>query len=39
MIGSDPYSDSIMKGSKAAAKVYGFDNLHGHTETYKFILN
>ena len=38
-IGSDPYSDSIMKGSKAAVKVYGFSNVYGHTETYKFILN
>ena len=38
-IGSDPYSDSIMKGSKAAVKIYGFDELYGHTETYKIILN
>lgn len=38
-IGSDPYSDSIMKGSKAAVKIYGFDNMFGHTETYKIILN
>lgn len=38
-IGSDPYSDSLMKGSKAACKVYGFDSIYGHTETYKFILN
>ncbi|EXG87826.1 hypothetical protein K413DRAFT_4727 [Clostridium sp. ASBs410] len=38
-IGSDPYSDSIMKGSKAAVKIYGFDDLYGHTETYKIILN
>ena len=38
-VGSDPYSDSIMKGSKAAVKVFGFDSLYGHTETYKFILN
>lgn len=37
-VGSDPYSDSIMKGSKAAVKIYGFDNTYGHTETYKFIL-
>ena len=38
-IGSDPYSDSICKGSKSCVKVYGFDRLYGHTETYKFILN
>lgn len=38
-VGSDPYSDSICKGSKSCVKVYGFDRLYGHTETYKFILN
>ncbi len=38
-IGSDPYSDSIMKGSKASVKIYGFSHVFGHTETYKFILN
>lgn len=38
-VGSDPYSDSLCKGSKAAVKVYGFDKLFGHTETYKIILN
>ena len=38
-VGSDHYSDSIMKGSKAAVKIYGFDSVYGHTETYKFILN
>ena len=38
-VGSDPYSDSLMKGSKAAVKIYGFDSTYGHTETYKFILN
>lgn len=38
-VGSDPYSDSIMKGSKASVKIYGFDSVYGHTETYKFILN
>ena len=37
-IGSDPYSDSIMKGSKSAAKIYGFSG-YGHDETYKFVLN
>lgn len=38
-IGSDPYSDKICKGSKACVKIYGFDKLCGHTETYKIILN
>lgn len=38
-VGSDPYSDSIMKGSKSSVKIYGFDSVYGHTETYKFILN
>lgn len=38
-VGSDPYSDSIMKGSKAAVKIYGFSSIYGHIETYKFILN
>lgn len=38
-VGSDPYSDSLCKGSKASVKVYGFDKLYGHTETYKIILN
>lgn len=38
-IGSDPYSDSIMRGSKAACKIFGFDYYNGHTETYKIVLN
>ena len=38
-VGSDPYSDSLMKGSKASVKIYGFDLINGHTETYKIILN
>lgn len=38
-VGSDPYSDSLCKGSRSSVKVYGFDRLYGHTETYKFILN
>lgn len=38
-VGSDPYSDSICKGSKAAVKIYGFNKIYGHTETYKIILN
>lgn len=38
-IGSDPYGDSIMKGVKASVKIYGFDDIYGHTETHKIILN
>ena len=38
-IGSDPYSDSLFKGSKAACMIYGFNNLYGHVETHKIILN
>lgn len=38
-VGSDPYADSIFRGSKAAFKIYGIDHLDGHNETYKFILN
>lgn len=39
IIGSDPYADRILKGSKSAVKIYGFDEIFGHVETYKFILN
>ena len=38
-VGSDPYSDSLFTGCKASANIYGFDELCGHTETYKIILN
>ena len=38
-VGSDPYSDSLLKGTKSACKIYGFDDYKGLTETYKFILN
>lgn len=38
-IGSDPYSDSLMLGSKASVKLYGFEEVNGHVETYKFVLN
>lgn len=37
-VGSDPYSDSIMKGSKPAVSIFGFDQTYGHTETYKILL-
>ena len=38
-VGSDPYADKLMRGSKAATKIFGFDEYYGHTETYKIILN
>ena len=38
-IGSDPYSDSLIRGCKASVKIYGFEQNQGHTETYKIILN
>lgn len=38
-VGSDPYSDSLCKGSKASVKIYGFSKIFGHIETYKVILN
>ena len=38
-IGSDPYSESIFKGTKAACKIYGFNKYEGHTESYKIVLN
>ena len=39
LIGSDPYADKLMVGSKAAMKIFGFHKKYGHTESYKFILN
>ena len=38
-VGSDPYSDSLMKGSKAAVNIYSIHEIYGHDETYKVILN
>ncbi len=38
-IGSDPYADSLMVGSKAAAKIFEFDKKYGHTASRTFILN
>lgn len=37
-IGSDPFSDRLMRGSKASVKIYGFDAF-GHVESYKVVLN
>ena len=38
-IGSDPYSESLFKGTKAACKIYGFNGAEGHIESYKIVLN
>lgn len=38
-VGDCPYADKIMKGSKSACCIYGFDKQYGLTETYKIILN
>lgn len=38
-IGSDPYSESLFKGTKAACKIYGFNGAEGHVESYKIVLN
>lgn len=35
--GTDPYSQSIMKASKPAVKIFGFDYVYGHTETHKIV--
>ncbi len=37
-VGSCPYSDKIMKGSKPACKLYQFDEVDGHIATYKILL-
>lgn len=37
--GSDPYADSLMVGSKASIKVFGFNEKYGHNESYTFMLN
>ncbi len=39
LVGSCQYSDKILKGAKAAAKIYEFDELSGHVGTQTFILN
>lgn len=39
VIGSCPYADKIMKGAKASAKVYEFDQVFGHTGSTTFVLN
>ena len=38
-VGSDPFSDKLMVGSKASVKIYEFDKLYGQIASYKIILN
>ena len=38
-VGSDPYADKLMVGSKPACKIYEFDAKYGHIASYKIILN
>ena len=38
-IGSDPFSDKLLKGSKSMAKLFEFDGTRGHIGTQNFILN
>lgn len=37
-VGTDPYSQRLMKSSCPAVKIYGFSPVNGHIETYKFVL-
>lgn len=37
-IGSCPYSDSLLKGAKPSCCIFGYDEVYGHTETYKIFL-
>jgi len=39
VVGSDPYSDTLKKGSKAMAKMFKIEKGNGVTENYTFILN
>lgn len=38
-VGSDPHSDSLMRGSKSAVKIFGFNEMYGYTEMRKIVLN
>lgn len=38
-VGSDPYADSIYKGSKSACKLFEFTEYYGHTASFKMQLN
>lgn len=38
-VGSDPYSDRLMRGAKAMVKLYEFDSVYGHISSKSIILN
>ena len=38
-VGSCPYADTLMVGSKAGMKIFEFDRVFGHTASFKIILN
>lgn len=38
-VGSDPYSDSLKKGSKAMCKLFKIEEKNGVTENYTIVLN
>lgn len=38
IVGNDPYAEQLMKSSKPAAMIYGFDKKFGLNETHKIIL-
>lgn len=37
-VGCDPYADTIFKGNKPAVKIFGFNEIYGHDESYKIIV-
>lgn len=37
--GTDPYSKSIMRTSHGSVLILGFDEIYGHTETYKIYVD
>lgn len=39
IVGSDPYSDTLMVGSKSMSKLYKIERNYGITEEYTFVLN
>lgn len=39
IVGSDPYSDTLMVGSKSMSKLYKVERNYGITEEYTFVLN
>lgn len=38
-VGSDPYADKLMVGSKAMCKLYEFDSIRGHIDSKSIFLN